>query len=266
MGNCVHHLQMYGHGVYRDVDACQPDFFIQGQEKGNHCMKVFRGFGFFITTNLIYLVVPLLGWGLTDLRGFFSLPQRVVYALIIEVLGLAVGIQAVRSPEGIRGGKGRDDTRVPRQRIIRNFIILMLYAALWFLPFADRRGIAALSNEQFLRWLGTILFVIGMWLIYWSGVVLGRLYSGDVTLQEEHHLVTDGPYRYARHPRYTGGILLAFGMTLIYNSWIGLPLSVLFIGVILVRIHDEEIMMAQAFGQKWVDYCQRTHRLIPFVY
>lgn len=232
-------------------------------------MDILRGFGFFITTNLMYLAIPLIGWGLKDLRGFFSMPQRLTYAIVIEVLGIAVGIQAVHSPQGIRGGKGRDDTRIPRQRIVRNIVIFLLYAALWFLPFADRRGIGIIGiigNQSMFRWVGVLLFGFGMWLIYWSGVALGKLYSGDVTLQEDHHLVTSGPYTYVRHPRYTGGILLAFGMSLTYNSWIGLVISIFFIGIILVRIRDEETLMATAFGQEWEKYCQRSNRLIPFVY
>jgi protein-S-isoprenylcysteine O-methyltransferase Ste14 len=84
-----------------------------------------------------------------------------------------------------------------------------------------------------------------MGLVFWSGVALGRLYSGDVTLQEDHCLVTGGPYRYVRHPRYAGAILLAFGLALTLNSWIGLVASVAFIAVILLRIRDEEALMGE---------------------
>jgi protein-S-isoprenylcysteine O-methyltransferase Ste14 len=215
---------------------------------------------------LVFLVIPLIGWGLADMPGFFSRPQRLAYALIIESLAVAVCIQSIRAPEGIQGGKGREDARIPRQTIIRIVVVFMLYAVLMFLPYADRRGIGVLSGQQSFRWLGVILLSAGLWLIYWSGIALGRLYSGDVTLQENHMLVTDGPYTHIRHPRYTGGILQAFGLALIYNSWIGLVVSLLFIGIILVRIYDEEILMANAFGQEWEDYCKLTYRLIPHVF
>jgi protein-S-isoprenylcysteine O-methyltransferase Ste14 len=229
-------------------------------------MRYIRGIGYLFVTNLIYLAIPLIGWGLRDLTGFFSIPQRLLYAIIIFLFGCLAGIQAVRNPEGIRGGQGREDALVPRQRTIRNLIIIMLYVALWYLPFADRRNIGSLSGQSSIRWVGISLFALGMSLIFWSGIILGKMYSADVTLQENHRLVTNGPYKYIRHPRYTGGILLAFGMSLLYNSWVGLTLSFAFIGVIIFRIRDEEALMQQAFGQEWEHYCQRTRRLFPFLY
>jgi protein-S-isoprenylcysteine O-methyltransferase len=229
-------------------------------------VKILRSLGFFVTTMVMYLGIPLLGWGLGDLPGFFSMGPRLAYGLLVLALGLAVGWQALRSPEGIRGGRGRDDKRVARQSVIRIAIIVLLYVALLLLPFADRRAIAALSPSSRVRWIGVVLFGLGIGLVFWSGVALGRLYSGDVTLQEEHQLVTHGPYRWARHPRYTGAMLLAFGLALAFNSWIGLAASMPFIGVVLFRIHDEEALMQEAFGPEWEAYCAQTRRLIPFIY
>jgi protein-S-isoprenylcysteine O-methyltransferase Ste14 len=229
-------------------------------------VRILRSFGYLVSTVLMYLGIPLLGWGLGDLRGFFSMGPRLAYALVVLVAGLAVGWQAVRSPEGIRGGPGREDRRVSRQSVIRVTVILLLYAALFFLPFADRRGVGTLANNPALRWIGVLLFGLGIGLVFWSGVALGRLYSGEVTLQEDHHLVTDGPYRYVRHPRYTGAILLAYGLALTFRSWIGLVGSTGFIGIILFRIRDEETLMREAFGVEWEAYCEQTRRLLPFIY
>jgi protein-S-isoprenylcysteine O-methyltransferase Ste14 len=229
-------------------------------------MRILRGFGFFVTTMLMYLGIPLLGWGLGDIRGFFSMGPRLGYALIVLVLGVAVARQALTTPEAIRGGRGREEKRVARQSVIRVTVILLLYAALLFLPFADRRGIGRLASIPLVRWAGGVLFGAGIGLVFWSGVALGKLYSGDVTLQEDHHLITDGPYRRIRHPRYAGGVLLGFGLALTFNSWIGLVVSVIFIGIILFRIRDEEILMQREFGQEWEEYCRRTQRLIPFIY
>lgn len=229
-------------------------------------MTVFRCLGFFVTTILMYLGLPLLGWGLGDLGGFFAAGPRLVYGLAVLTLGVAVGWQAIRSPEGIRGGKGREEKRVGRQNVVRIIVIALMVVALLFLPFADRRRIAALTRGSTLRWVGVLLFTLGISLVFWSGVALGRLYSGDVTLQEDHRLVTHGPYRYVRHPRYTGAILLAFGLVLTFNSWIGLLGSTGFVGIVLFRIQDEEALMEEAFGREWEAYCEQTRRLLPFVY
>lgn len=77
-------------------------------------LRSLRSLGFFTNTLVIYLGVPLLGWGIDDLRGFFSLNHRLGYALFIVALGLAVGYQAFDTPEGIRGGKGQSSKLVQR--------------------------------------------------------------------------------------------------------------------------------------------------------
>lgn len=229
-------------------------------------MRILRASGFFITTLLIYLGIPLLGWGLGDLASYFALAPRGAHALLVLLLGLAVGWQALDTPEGIRGRAGRKEALVFRQRLVRVAITLSLLIALFLLPWSDRRGLGALPAGPLLRWLGVPLFALGIGLVFWSGLALGRLYSGDVTLQEGHRLVTGGPYRLLRHPRYSGAVLLAFGLSLTFNSWIGLLLSVLFIPILLLRIRDEELLMRHAFGEEWQDYCRRTRRLIPFIY
>ena len=63
---------------------------------------VFRGLGCFVAPILMYLGVPLLGWGVGDLGGFFAAGPRLVHGLVVLPLGVAVGWQAIRSPEGIR--------------------------------------------------------------------------------------------------------------------------------------------------------------------
>ena len=229
-------------------------------------MRILRSLGFFVTTMVMYLGIPLAGWGLGDLCGFFSMSQRLGYALVVLALSFAVGWQAYNSPEGIRGSRGRGDKLVTRQSILRIAVIALLYLGLLLIPYADRRGIWTLTTNAVVRWIGVVLFGLGSSLVFWSGSALGRLYSGDVTLQKNHRLVTNGPYRHVRHPRYAGGILLGFGLSLTFNSWMGLVASAAFIGIILFRIRDEEALMREEFGREWELYCNQTRRLIPFIY
>jgi protein-S-isoprenylcysteine O-methyltransferase Ste14 len=82
---------------------------------------------------------------------------------------------------------------------------------------------------------------------------------------EHGQLIANGPYRSIRHPRYLGGIIYAFGLSLLFRSWIGIVASVVSLGVFWFRIRDEEILMHQEFGQEWEAYCQQSWRLIPFL-
>jgi protein-S-isoprenylcysteine O-methyltransferase Ste14 len=229
-------------------------------------MKVLRGIGFFLSTLAIYLGVPLLGWGIDDLGGFFSISQRSGYAVLIIAFGLAVGYQAIDAPEGIRGSQGQAGKRVRRQSIVRVVVVLLMYGAFIFLPLADRRSLGVMRDSQVVRWSGLVLFGFGCALIFWSGVALGRMYSAEVTIQKNHHLITTGLYRYLRHPRYLGVIVFAIGLSLLFRSWAGLAVSVPLLIVLLLRIRDEDALMHEEFGQEWETYCKQSWRLIPFLY
>jgi protein-S-isoprenylcysteine O-methyltransferase Ste14 len=221
---------------------------------------------FFTATILLYLGVPLLGWGLRDLTGYFSIAPRAGYAVLVGLFGLAVGNQAFGSTEGIRGGKGEAGKLVFRQRVVRIVLVLSLYVALFFIPFFDHRGIGTLTVEDIVRWLGVFFSALGFALVFWSGLALGRQYSADVTIQKEHHLITSSIYRYIRHPRYLGVIALSIGISLAFRSWIGLLASIVFTAVLVFRIRDEETAMHKEFGSEWESYCLRSWRLIPYIY
>lgn len=229
-------------------------------------MKVVRGIGFFLTTIVIYLGLPLLGWGLDDFLGFFSLHQMLGYSVIITIFGMVAVYQAIKSPEGVRGGKGQNGKFIPRQRIVRIFVSGLLLGALVLIPFADRRSIGTMASSDIARWLGLVLSTCGMGLIFWSGLALGWLYSPEVTIQKDHHLVTNEPYHYVRHPRYLGGVIQGIGLSFLFRSWIGLALTLLFIFIVLFRIRDEEALMSREFKEEWAIYCKKSWRLIPFIY
>jgi protein-S-isoprenylcysteine O-methyltransferase Ste14 len=229
-------------------------------------VKLLRTITFFIATLLIYLVVTLLGWGLDDLPGYFSLPPRLWYSVAVALFSLAVGIQANGSTEGIRGGRGEESKFVFRQRVVRVGLVLSLYIALFFIPFCDRRGIAVFNNGGIVRWLGVGLSAVGYALVFWSGLALGKQYSADVTIQSDHHLITGSIYRFIRHPRYLGVMALSVGISCVFLSWIGLVASVVFLAVILFRIRDEEAVMHQEFGTEWEAYCKCSWRLIPYLF
>ena len=229
-------------------------------------MKYLRAIQFFVGTPLIYLLPLLLGWGIDDLAGFFSLYPRLGYAALIVVLGLVAGYQAIDAPEGLKGGKGEAGKLVRRQSVVKVVVIFLMYVFLAVVPFADRRGMGVMFEGAALRWLGLVLAGLGFALIFWSGFALGRFYSADVTIQKNHRLITIGLYRHLRHPRYLGGVLFAIGFSILFRSWIGLVGGALFLGVVLFRIKDEETLMRQEFGQEWEAYCKQSWRLMPCLY
>jgi len=113
---------------------------------------------------------------------------------------------------------------------------------------------------------GLLLFALGFIGMNWAEATLGTQFSIQVTLQEDHRLVTSGPYRLLRHPRYVSILLYNLGLALLFRSWLALLLVGLLAGVLLWRIQAEETLMRQGFGAEWESYSRRTRRLIPWIY
>jgi protein-S-isoprenylcysteine O-methyltransferase Ste14 len=243
-----------------------PAFGMGHRHRKGDIVKFSRLVIFCVATGLLYLGIPLLGWGLGDLEGYLSNNPRLGYALLVGLFSLAVGIQAYESTEGIRSRGGEKNKLVFRQRIVRVVLVLSLYVALFIIPFSDRRSVGVFSDSGLVRWLGIILSSVGFTFIFWSGVALGRQYSADVTIQKEQHLITAGAYRFIRHPRYFGVIALSIGISCIFRSWIGLVASIFFLATLIFRIKDEEATMHNEFGREWEAYCENTWRLIPYMY
>jgi len=229
-------------------------------------MKYLRTLRFFVGTPLIYLVPSLVGWGIDDLPSYFASAPRMGYAVLVGAFGLGVAARGLFAPEGIHGSSGAAGQRVARQTIVKTIIILTMYGGLTFLPYADRRALAVLALSDSVRWLGLLLTGAGFGLVLGSGIALGRFYSADVTLQHEHRLITTGLYGVLRHPRYLGVLLTTLGLTLLYRSWAGLLAFIPILGVVFFRIYDEEILLHRAFGAEWEAYCQRSWRLLPYIY
>jgi protein-S-isoprenylcysteine O-methyltransferase Ste14 len=124
-----------------------------------------------------------------------------------------------------------------------------------------------LPHPQTFYLIGLTLFVLGL-IVRWIAIIhLGRFFTVNVVITEDHQLVTTGPYRYVRHPSYTGTLLvfLGFGLCMlnIFSfAAVCLPISAAF----LWRMHVEEEALKEAFGDRYRAYAARTRRLIPAVY
>lgn len=128
-------------------------------------------------------------------------------------------------------------------------------------------------QKAYIPWLRTELFFAGiaiMWLgiafRYYAMRVLGRYFTFDVAVHTNQTVIEAGPYRYIRHPSYTGALITLFGFGLSLGNWAGL-LALLACGAIgySYRIKVEESALAASIGAPYKQYMQRTHRLIPFL-
>jgi protein-S-isoprenylcysteine O-methyltransferase Ste14 len=126
--------------------------------------------------------------------------------------------------------------------------------------------ILPISSESFaLRVLGTLIYTAGLAIAIGSRTQLGTNWS-DIEVAEvsrRHVIISNGPYRYIRHPIYIGDLLLLFGLELALNSWLVLGVLML-VPIVLRKAVEEEKKLARTLPD-YQAYCSQTKRFIPFV-
>ncbi|PJF48829.1 MAG: isoprenylcysteine carboxylmethyltransferase family protein [Chloroflexi bacterium] len=116
-------------------------------------------------------------------------------------------------------------------------------------------------------WAGVLMVALGWGTRLWAQRALGGYFVGEVAVQPGHVVVRDGPYRWVRHPAYTGGFLSSVGFALMLSTWLGALISaVMLIWAYAVRVPREEALLARALGEAYRDYMARTKRFVPFVF
>jgi protein-S-isoprenylcysteine O-methyltransferase Ste14 len=229
-------------------------------------MKYVRAFLYSLIPVVPLFGLPLLGWGIDDLQGFFSIYPRLGFVLVAVIPCLAEAYYLIKVGERTNLTKGERVKFVPRQSVVLIVMILLLFGILFFLPFADRRSIGVMMAGQAVRWSGLALFALGSALNTRSRAALGRMYSGQVTIQENHQLITTDLYRFLRHPIYLGIFCIACGIALLFRSWVGLVALIPVLAGLLFRIKEEEALLHKEFGLEWEACCDRSWRLIPYLY
>jgi protein-S-isoprenylcysteine O-methyltransferase Ste14 len=113
--------------------------------------------------------------------------------------------------------------------------------------------------------IGVILCLAGMAILVSARQHLGRNWSQTVSAKKGHELVTSGPYRYVRHPMYTGGIVACLGSAIACGGAFVFLLAFL-TPLFLWRVGAEDQLMEQQFPSAYPEYKRRTKALIPFVW
>ena len=143
--------------------------------------------------------------------------------------------------------------------LVISFSMVCAMLAYQFLPGA--------RLSDMLYWPGIAFFVLGLALRWYSIAYLGRYFTVNVAVAADHRVMDSGPYRYIRHPSYTGSLTAFFGLALCFGNIVSIALLVVPItGVFLHRMRIEEAALQSGLGQAYTQYMRRTKRLIPFVY
>ena len=116
-----------------------------------------------------------------------------------------------------------------------------------------------------LYWIGTILVGVGLVFSIWARRHLGMNWSATITLKEGHVLVRSGPYRWVRHPIYTGLLLALLGTALSRNDWCALLGFAVVTAALVRKLSIEERWMLSAFEDEYRQYKAHVPALSPFL-
>jgi len=143
--------------------------------------------------------------------------------------------------------------RVPGVTLLVGVVLLRVF----------RRGGLAVHSPV-LHVVGVILVAAGLGLAVWARIYLGRNWGMPMTEKEEPELVTSGPYRFVRHPIYSGMLLAVLGTALATNLYWLIGLVV--IGVYFVySARVEERRLTETFPRAYPSYKAGTKMLVPFL-
>jgi protein-S-isoprenylcysteine O-methyltransferase Ste14 len=146
--------------------------------------------------------------------------------------------------------------------------VLLLFVGC-YLVFSGRRfgsplNLRLLLPNAIIPWLAAVLCLAGLAFSIWARLTLGRNWSGTVTLKEGHELILRGPYRFVRHPIYTGLFAMILATAIAFGHLVA------FVGVFLAFVsfwiklgYEEKVMLSQ-FPDQYTAYQKRVKRIIPF--
>jgi protein-S-isoprenylcysteine O-methyltransferase Ste14 len=161
---------------------------------------------------------------------------------------------------------GRDDKKGVDKNSLRLIWITIGIANVAAILFAEI-DLFPISKNLIVSYIGLFLIITGMIIRFAAIYTLGRFFTVDLTIKEDHKIKMDGLYKIIRHPSYSGSLLSFLGFGLSLNDYtslavIAIPVTFAFIN----RIRIEEKLLKDQFGADYSDYMKKTYRLIPWIY
>jgi protein-S-isoprenylcysteine O-methyltransferase Ste14 len=149
--------------------------------------------------------------------------------------------------------------RLARMPVWLGFV---LFIAAWVYPL----GPVAIRRTVFSDSAAVAICALGLFVAIWSRKVLGAEWSRDVELKKGHQLVERGPYRFMRHPIYTGHLLMGLGTATASGLLVAYVGLVSFMVEFWIKLNQEECLLLRGFPDEYPAYKARVKALIPYVF
>jgi protein-S-isoprenylcysteine O-methyltransferase Ste14 len=107
--------------------------------------------------------------------------------------------------------------------------------------------------------IGIIIFIIGAlvyfkWELFWE-----KNYHGQ--------LITEGIFRYIRHPHYTSLLIIGFGLAFFFNSISALIIAIIAVPIMIISIIDEEKLLIKQYGKEYIEFMKKTPwKIVPYIF
>jgi len=161
----------------------------------------------------------------------------------------------------------RTKSDVDRDAGTLKYVLIAAYASIGVAVYIALRNDGVLAEPTLAGQIGLAAIILGIAVRAYAILTLRRFFTVNVTSREGHRLIRSGPYRFIRHPAYTGTLLSFYGFALaVENIWAAIILVVPITVALAMRMRVEEAMLREAFSNDYPDYERTTRRLVPFVY
>jgi len=112
---------------------------------------------------------------------------------------------------------------------------------------------------------GAGICVYGLLFTLWARRTLAGNWSSDVTFKRDHELIRKGPYRFVRHPIYTGLLVMCFGTAIQIGQLRG-ALGLVFVAIgFWIKLSQEGRLLLRHFPDAYPTYQREVKALVPFV-
>ena len=187
--------------------------------------------------------------------------MREFYQYSIPVLWIAWLIYWTAAAFGAKPTR-REESPVSRLSHIVPLAVGVGLLATRHVPF-DWLMVRFLPRTAVWFWIGFALVVLGLVFTIAARVWLGSNWSGTVTLKQDHELIRAGPYRWVRHPIYTGLLLAFIGSAIALGELRGVVALALVTLAFLRKIVVEEQFLTEQFGAAYTHYRDKVPSLVP---
>jgi protein-S-isoprenylcysteine O-methyltransferase Ste14 len=197
--------------------------------------------------------------------GVYSVDEELLFRITFLMLyGVFAGIRIYYRRQNLGREAEREDTKMDGSVLLLIIGILgYLLSIVLYILLPEWIWFAFIPLPSLVRWLGVGAMIVSLPLLWWIHHTLGQQYSAKLEIQQDHQLVTSGPYSRVRNPMYSTFILFSIGTAIVgSNLLLFLFTFLMAMGFPFVVKKEEELLISR-FGDEYLDYLKRTGRFLP---